>query len=392
MLAKNRKRDDKPFQSHGLPLQSPESPGVLAWSDRMHEPKPDDTRANPYDQAFADLTRSGLSEKVAAEAVAEKYLDGKPRTRGKHKISRVERDAAFWTSGFLLRLTPDVWQIEALVLALTRYLGQTRVSNLELLEQVAALAPDTVRQAARWSGLVLQPHSPRRGEFVRLAVNAPGDFADLVQVLDVFARAHQERVAAVEQARAPLAGLSPLELLVYASLFAFERLVPADLAGADLSESGRSHVQAVWDAINDLLIWKLSTAPKRSLNLTEADIGRSLATHLSPFLFPALNGQAPRHDLRDAFEKLVAWQMELNGFLSRSADAFSYDDSIRFVLSGERLEIVELDPAARGAWSRDGRKLDRLHRYWLNRAVDAFAASGKCQGSCRISHAVPAWG
>ena len=40
-----------------------------------------------------------------------------------------------------------------------------------------------------------------------------------------------------------------------------------------------------------------------------------------------------------------------------------------------RLEIVELDPAARGAWSRDGRKLDRLHRYWLNRAVDAFAAS-----------------
>ena len=302
----------------------------------MHEPKPDDTRANPYDQAFADLTRSGLSEKVAAEAVAEKYLDGKPRTRGKHKISRAERDAAFWTSGFLLRLTPDAWQTEALVLALTRYLGQTRVSNLELLERVAALAPDAVRQAVRWSGLVLQPHSPRREEFVRLAVNAPGDFADLVQVLDVFARAHQERLAAVEQARAPLAGLSPLELLVYASLFAFERLVPADLAGTGLSESGRSHVQAVWDAINDLLIWKLSTAPKRSLNLTEADIGRSLATHLSPFLFPALNGQAPRHDLRDAFEKLVAWQMELNGFLSRSADAFSYDDSIRFVLSGEQ--------------------------------------------------------
>ena len=61
-------------------------------------------------------------------------------------------------------------------------------------------------------------------------------------------------------------------------------------------------------------------------------------------------------------------QVELNEFISRSADAFSYDDGIRFERRGDRLEIVEVDPAARAAWQRDGLKLERLHGYWFHRA------------------------
>ena len=42
--------------------------------------------------------------------------------------------------------------------------------------------------------------------------------------------------------------------------------------------------------------------------------------------------------------------------------------------TGDRLEIVETDPAARAAWQSDGRKLERLDGYWLHRAIDAFVA------------------
>ena len=65
-------------------------------------------------------------------------------------------------------------------------------------------------------------------------------------------------------------------------------------------------------------------------------------------------------------------QIELNEFTARSADAFCYDDSIRFERRGDRLEIVEVDPAARTAWQNDGLKLERLHGYWFHRAIEAF--------------------
>ena len=147
----------------------------------------------------------------------------------------------------------------------------------------------------------------------------------------------------------------------------FETRTPAPGTGTDL--------QVAWNAINDLLAWKLEGAEASSLKLTDADIGRSVATHLRPILFEAGHGAAAvvLHRL-SVFHDLVAAQIELNEFVDRSAHAFSYDDSIRFVRQGDRLEIVELDPAARTAWQRDGRKLERLHGYWFHRAVDAFVA------------------
>jgi Holliday junction resolvase-like predicted endonuclease len=65
-------------------------------------------------------------------------------------------------------------------------------------------------------------------------------------------------------------------------------------------------------------------------------------------------------------------QIELNEFVARSADAFCYDDSIRFERRGDRLEIIEVDPSARAAWRNDGLKLDRLHGYWFHRALDEY--------------------
>ena len=331
------------------------------------------TQPNLYDRLYEGLIESDESAKAAVEVVVEAYLDGKPSNRGKKKITQAERDAAFWSSEFVNTVPAESWRSDILTLALTRYLRQERVANMELLGRIASLAPDAVSRAVRHSGLVLLPHSPRRAELDQIAGSTP-EIAELCRVLDIFDQAHRERLAAVDKWKAALTELSPVDLLIYASLYAFEHLVPRRFDIPTLAEGADSWMQEAWDAINDLLIWKLKTS-EASVNLKEADIGPSLAKHLSPFLFPSPSGQVPRHDLLAAFGTLIGAQIELNSFISQSADAFSYDDGIRFVRREERLEIEEVDPAARAAWRRNGRKLARLHGYWFYRALDEFVSS-----------------
>lgn len=254
-------------------------------------------------------------------------------------------------------------------------MGQAHVDNPALIEHLASSAPQSVKRAIRYSGLVLRPQSTRRAEVLHLAAIAPEAFGDFVRILGLLEKAHRERQADVDALQKPLAELSPLEFLAYASLYAFEYLVPRDLLSRSEPSDRGTHTQDVWDAVNDLLIWKLSSVGDGALRLTERDIARSLAQHLSPFLFPSPDGPGPREDLYRSFEQLLAAQIELNSFVSRSADVFSFDDSIEFVLQDGTLAIIEHDLAARTAWERHGERLARLHHYWLYRAVDAFAAS-----------------
>jgi len=197
---------------------------------------------------------------------------------------------------------------------------------------------------------------------------------ELCRVLDLFDQAYRDRIAVVEKWKAALSELSPFDLLIYASLYAFEHLVPRRFDMPTMAEGADTWMDEAWDAINDLLIWKLKTSGA-SVNLKEADIGPSLAQHLSPFLFPSPSGHVPRNDLLTAFGALVDAQVELNSFISQSADAFSYDDGIQFIRREERLEIEEVDPTALAAWRRNGRKLARLHGYWFYRALDEFVSS-----------------
>lgn len=128
----------------------------------------------------------------------------------------------------------------------------------------------------------------------------------------------------------------------------------------------------VWDAVNDLLIWKLRTCPESALRLDDQIIGSSLAAYVRPLLFGDAGEEAALDEF-SRFESLMATQIELNEFESRSADAFSYDDGIQFVRDGARLEIQEINAAARRKWELDGRKLELLNGY--NRALDEFAQS-----------------
>ena len=328
-----------------------------------------------FQQRFQRLIDAGESVPCAVPEVALAYLDNKPALHGKCKVTRSERHAAFWSSSFLTDLPAQAWQSQAMMLALAQYMGQERVSNMAMLANVAAFAPDVLVRAVRCSGLVLTQHSPRRTELSLVAASNP-PIAELCKVLDIFDLAHRQRTSAVFMWQSKLAVLSPLELLSYASLYAFEHWVPARFNKSGASADAQANGSEDWDAVNDILLWKLANCPDDSTRLTDEVIGPVLAQHLSPFLFPSPSGQPARHDLREAFANLLQAQLELNSFVTQSANAFSYNHSIEFVRVGERLEIRELDAASRVAWDRNGRKLFALHSYWFYRATDVFVESG----------------
>ena len=299
---------------------------------------------NYYDDLFSRLIGDGGPLPTVIERVAGAYLDGKPLPIGKKKLTKKERDSLFWASDVVKGCPPEAWGGEAMSLALARYLGQEPVAADALVSRVAREAPEALIRAVRHSGLVLSPHSPRRVELDQAGSESEA-VAELCRVLDVFAGAHRERVAALDAQKAQLAELSVFDLLLYASLYAFEVLVPRDFNVKAPAPPSGSNVQVAWDALSDLLAWKLAGASISSLKLTDDSIGTSIARHLRPLLFEsgtASAGEALRN-LR-AFHALMDMQIELNEFISRSSDAFSYDDGIIV-----RLIINAISRAKKGA-------------------------------------------
>ncbi len=71
--------------------------------------------------------------------------------------------------------------------------------------------------------------------------------------------------------------------------------------------------------------------------------------------------------------KLIDAQIELNGVIGRSADAFNYGDGLQFERRGQRLKIVAVDVVIGG--HRESRRLKCLHGYWRYRAMDDFLKS-----------------
>ncbi|MEJ5127591.1 hypothetical protein WH367_16225 [Comamonas sp. MYb21] len=321
-----------------------------------------------YDTLFSAAREKGLTISAAADEAAMAFLDGKPMGQGKKKWSGRDRHTALWSSEFLKALPADVWSQEPIRLALTQYLAQDRVACPELVARVAAIAPDVLMWATRHSDLVMRQDSPRWLEISKLDADQHEALAELTRVFLIFREAHQVRLDEVARLRNPLRELAPVDLLIYASLFAFEHQIPNLLDGR--SRPNLPDVQEAWDAIDDILAWSLANCDESDLQLSETSIASSLRQHLIPFLFPS--AERPRHDCYQAFLALLGAQVELNAFVHRSADAFSYDDSIRFERCGDHLEIVEVDADAIAAWRRDGKKFDLLHQYWLYRGMDAL--------------------
>lgn len=326
-----------------------------------------------YVHAFEQARQSGCTTTEAVVRVAGLYLDEKPKGSGKRRVSQAERDKAFFSWRALEEIPGRSWADDALVLALAQYVGQDRVAAPGLLQHVASIAPDMVKRAIRLSGLVLKPASPRRAEVAELARVAPAEFAELVDTLAVFTKAHSERKDLVSRLWEPLSDLAPLEVMAYASLYAFKHLVAVDGAAS------AQHTQTTWTAVSRLLASKLAMSADETFNMTDGAIARSFGSHVSPFLFPT-DGDPPRRDLLYSFEELMAAQIEMDEFVERSVIAFSIDHTINFVPKGDGLDIVELDKrqrkAAKEHWHVVNERLERLHRYWSLRGMEAFFESG----------------
>ncbi|MEF9978154.1 MAG: hypothetical protein RR969_03885 [Thermomonas sp.] len=327
-----------------------------------------------YETSYTQAKAAGLTDSLAAALAADAFLDGKPAG----KATASERLAAFWSSTFIRELPQQAWTHESLRLALARYLAQDAMEVPGLVAHLASHAPDALQWAARHSGLVSWQVSPRFREIEALATSHPDEFAEFVRIFFIFRQAREERVAEVDRFRAPLAGLTPLELLAYASLYAFEHIVPAQLEPSAVGTGCDISLQVRWDAIEETLAWKLRTCDARDLKLDDASIGGSLRTHLMPFLLLSPQ-EPPRRDLYAAFSALIETQVELQEFDARSAEAFSFDDSIRFARRGDVLEIDEIDPEARVRWQRMEQKSLRLHGYWLQRGLQALSESPELQ-------------
>ena len=323
-----------------------------------------------YSKSFDQAKAAGVDDAEAAASVADSFLDGKPAS----KATGHQNLVAFWSSAFIRVLPAQAWEQEPLRLVLARYMAQDAVAFPEVVVHLASHAPDALRWAARHSGLVQRQTSPRWRELEALAKSHPHEFVEFVRIFQIFRQAREERVAEIECARSPLAGLTPLELLAYASLYAFEHIVPAQLAKPAADAEHGVLLPLRWDAIDAVLAWKLETCDACDFQLDDAVIGRSLRAHLMPFLLPSRQGP-PRNDLYAAFSALVDAQVELHEFDSRSADAFSFDDSIRFVLRGTVLEIEEIDPEAKLHWQRGEQMRLKLHGYWMYRGMNALVES-----------------
>lgn len=328
---------------------------------------------NPYEQRFQTLLAKGMGGSAAALMTAERYVDQKPVVRNKRKLPLGEHDEAFWSSSFLVLISPDGWGSEIGRLAIVRYLKQSRISRLDLLIVIARTAPDALLWAIRRSRVGLSSHADRFSELQSVGMSC-SVVAEQCEIISILSEACQAQTDELERCKARLAELSPFELLLYGSLFAYAELVP--LPGSN----HHPEMEKYWEAINDLLIWKIASVPESAIKLNIAKAGRSLATHLSPLIFPGSQGQPARHDLYEVFEELLAAQLELNAINSRSVDAYCYDDSILFVRNGNVLEIEQTDPAVRDKWRRDGEKLAKLHGYWLHRGMLEYVNSPLSEG------------
>lgn len=326
---------------------------------------------NWYHDELIRLNAQDFSPPNCAKRLAGTYLDGKPRQQGKRSITQRERDRQFWALDFWRACPPECWTSEAFELALTRYMAQEAVAAPDLVILISKAAPETLVRCVRHSGLVSNPASPRRSELEDAGTHSP-KIHEFCRVLTIFDDARLLRQSLLDRLRAEFEAASTFDVLLLSSLYAFKHLMPQGLDGTDAAVE--SPDVAVWDSVTALLIWKLRSQPEEALRLDAHQIGTSIARVLHPILFREAGEQAAL-EWFSKFEALMAAQVELEEFLSRSANAFSYNDSIEFVRQSDRLDIVEIDADLRLKWEAGGQKQARLYGYWFRRALDEFARS-----------------
>lgn len=342
---------------------------------------------NLYQDRFLRLTENGELMTDAIIKLTHRYLDGKPAKVGKRSLSAADRDLDFWNAIFWDDVSNEVFEAEAFALALARYLQQNKVTRPGWLQHLVVTAPVALRRAIRYSQVFLSPKELRWKEIVGLDLGSAEGLSDFIKACEILQGENRKLKNAIKSIEAELKRITPMETLVYASLFAFRRVVYSlgqqelrpHLLDKDRADASRVDFQKTTDAIHQILISKLKTSGHSDFFISERIIGESLRKHMSPLLFPSPStARAAEKCLSylDTFERLVDAYLQFNDFVGRTINCLCFDEGYDIRFEGERLIVFPRVIPEESEWDRNGKKLDRLHQYWHFRAIDEFIKLG----------------
>ena len=319
--------------------------------------------------------------------LTHRYLDGKPAKAGKRSLSAADRDLDFWKASFWDDVSNEVFETEAFALALARYLQQNKVTRPGWLQHLVVTAPVALRRAIRYSQVFLSPTESHWKEIVGLDLGSAEGLSDFIKACEILQGENRQFKDTIKSIEAELKRLTPMETLVYASLFAFKHVVYSlgqqelrpELLDMDRADASRVDFQETTDAINQILISKLKTSVHSDFFISERIIGESLRKHMSSLLFPSSStARAAEKCLSylDTFERLVAAYLQFNEFVGRTINCFCFDEDYDIRFEGDRLIVFPRVIPDESEWDRNGKKLGRLHQYWHFRSIDEFIKLG----------------
>lgn len=324
-----------------------------------------------YENYFTKFLKSGSSEREAAEKCAHYYLDGKPSTKG---LTPLNRSIAFWNCNFWKNQLTVCVDSDVVSWALGRsiHLG---VTDLKILEQIVLEAPELLKRGIRYSQLFLHPQSPLWQSILRISSAASDDFVIFLRACDHLREnleAHDKRLDIL---KSKLTELTVFEYLLYGSLFAFKNLTSENFDSEKLVVRNVKIEQEYSDALNQLLIWKLTTRPENDFGLTDWYLAKSLRRHLIPLIFPGAGSPVSALRKLGFFSELIQATIDRNTFLNASIMSFCFNDNFRYRFDGDYLTLYPIEVPEESEWDRNGKKLNILHQYWFNRALVDYACS-----------------
>lgn len=318
-----------------------------------------------YQKYFEETLKSTNSLELAVDSCAHLFLDGKPVKKG---YTNQVRSSALWQCHFWRTLPDAFYSSDVVAFALGRSL-HNGLEDATLFKDLLHKAPETLKRGVRYSQIFLKPDSSPWKKILSLPNNGNKDFLDFLKVCH---RLHAELCAsdkAVAGLQRQLDNLTIFEYLLYASLFTFQNLVPERFHLSMIDDEWVELHQSAWDALSELLMWKLKTRDEKDLKLNERFLAKSLKCHLIPLLLPGEGSPAISLKNLEVFSKLVTAVIKRNNFLHRTIFDFCLDDDYRYKFDGEHLTLYPIEIPEESEWDFNGRKFSALHSYWFNRAV-----------------------
>ncbi|MEA3469360.1 MAG: hypothetical protein U9R57_14195 [Thermodesulfobacteriota bacterium] len=324
-----------------------------------------------YEDHYTKLLQNGYSEIAAVESCAHNYLDGKPSTKG---LTLLDRSVAFWKCSFWQTIPTNCYDLNAVAFALSRAI-HSGMSDFTALERIIQRTPELLKRGIRYSQVFLRHESPLWLTILSLSRNSSEDFKTFVKVCDRLRETLSSHDKIIENLKAQLVELTVFEFLLYGSLFAFQNLVPEKFNNTETDTQKFEKMQENSDILNQLLVWKLKTRPENDFRLNERFLANSLKRHLIPLILPTERTPALCTHNLDVFTSLTKAMVDRNNFWNRTIMQFCFDDDYLYKFDGDHLTIYPHEIPNESDWDRNGRKLNILHQYWLNRALIEYAIS-----------------